>query len=197
MQQRPTVPKFGNWESDQDVPYTQYFDKARKGKNAGKIINPNDPANDMDINIDKPPIQASPFRNGEESELRVGGAPKPKHERQLSKEDGDFRRSTESPAPHDNSDRRASSEHHRNISSGDAPKRAGRQSGGHDRSVEHSPLHQHHQARTGGRGGGVSSPSWDRRSSEGSQGVAPHTPGRSRLRPVSRGDETVKYLPDL
>lgn len=178
---RPSVPKFGNWENDQDVPYTVYFEKARKGKNAGKIINPNDPANDMDMNIDKPPIQAPPFRSGEESDVRGGGSQKPKHERRLSKEDGDFRRQTEYSA---------NSEHHRTVSSGDTPKRAGRQSGGPDRSVEHSPLHQHYQARTGGRGSGVSSPSWDRRSSEGSQGVAPHTPGRSRLRPVTRGDET-------
>nr|GEW75664.1 hypothetical protein [Tanacetum cinerariifolium] len=39
---RPTVPKFGNWESDENVPYTVYFDSARKGKTGEKMINPND-----------------------------------------------------------------------------------------------------------------------------------------------------------
>ncbi|XP_075081978.1 RPM1-interacting protein 4-like isoform X2 [Nicotiana tabacum] len=35
------VPKFGNWDGD-NVPYTTYFENARKGK-GGKMINPNDP----------------------------------------------------------------------------------------------------------------------------------------------------------
>ncbi|KAF0898171.1 hypothetical protein E2562_001816 [Oryza meyeriana var. granulata] len=39
------VPKFGNWDNDGNVPYTLYFENARKGKVAGggKMINPNDP----------------------------------------------------------------------------------------------------------------------------------------------------------
>ncbi|KAL5702794.1 hypothetical protein ACHQM5_027962 [Ranunculus cassubicifolius] len=162
------VPKFGNWENDQDVPYTQYFDKARKGKQGGRMINPNDPANNLDVYADKAPVQA-PFRNGVEPE------PKPRHERRVSKEDGDLKRVTDSPGPFDQ-------------------KRSARQSGGGpDRSVEQSPLHPHHQARTGGgRGAGVSSPSWEKKSSDGgSHGhLAPNTPGRSRLRFVARGDET-------
>ncbi|KAF5192992.1 Rpm1-interacting protein [Thalictrum thalictroides] len=188
MAQHSRVPKFGNWENDQDVPYTQYFDKARKGKNAGKMINPNDPQDNMDVNTDdKRSIQAPPFRNGGESDARVGeGALKPKHERRFSKEDSDLKRLTDSPARHETAGRRTTSEHHRNTSSGETPKRAGRP----DRSIEHSPLHPHQQARTGGRGTGVSSPAWERRSSEGSHGVAPNTPGRSRMRPVARGDET-------
>ncbi|XP_072992464.1 RPM1-interacting protein 4-like [Typha latifolia] len=43
MAQHARVPKFGNWDSDRNVPYTQYFDNARKGKTGGKLINPNDP----------------------------------------------------------------------------------------------------------------------------------------------------------
>jgi len=39
------VPRFGNWDNDGNVPYTLYFENARKGKGAGgKMINPNDPA---------------------------------------------------------------------------------------------------------------------------------------------------------
>ncbi|KAF9604778.1 hypothetical protein IFM89_010319, partial [Coptis chinensis] len=184
------VPKFGNWENEQDVPYTQYFDKARKGKNAGKMINPNDPQDSLDVDAGTRPIQAPPFRNGVEPDLQVGeGAQKPKHERRISREDGEYRRLTDSPARHDALGRKTS-EHHRVTSSEEIPKRSGRQSGGHDRSIERSPLHQHYQTRTGGRGSGVSSPSWERKSSEGSHGLAPNTPGRSRLRPGARGDET-------
>ncbi|XP_042391915.1 RPM1-interacting protein 4-like [Zingiber officinale] len=40
MSQNTHVPKFGNW--DGSIPYTQYFEDARKGR-SGKIINPNDP----------------------------------------------------------------------------------------------------------------------------------------------------------
>ncbi|CAN4126925.1 unnamed protein product [Withania somnifera] len=36
------VPKFGNWDSE-NVPYTAYFENARKGNKGGKMINPNDP----------------------------------------------------------------------------------------------------------------------------------------------------------
>lgn len=41
LQQNTHVPKFGNW--DGSIPYTQYFEGARKGRSGGKIINPNDP----------------------------------------------------------------------------------------------------------------------------------------------------------
>jgi len=33
MQKRPTVPKFGTWDSD-DVGYTVYFDKVHENKGA-------------------------------------------------------------------------------------------------------------------------------------------------------------------
>ncbi|GMI72694.1 RPM1 interacting protein 4 [Hibiscus trionum] len=38
---RSHVPKFGDWDND-DLPYTAYFENARKEK-GGKIMNPNDP----------------------------------------------------------------------------------------------------------------------------------------------------------
>ncbi|XP_057986482.1 RPM1-interacting protein 4 isoform X2 [Hevea brasiliensis] len=41
MAQRSHVPKFGNWDDD-NIPYTAYFDNARKEK-ASVPINPNDP----------------------------------------------------------------------------------------------------------------------------------------------------------
>ncbi|KAK6149727.1 hypothetical protein DH2020_017252 [Rehmannia glutinosa] len=42
LQQRSHVPKFGNWDGD-NVPYTAYFENARKEKTGGVRINPNDP----------------------------------------------------------------------------------------------------------------------------------------------------------
>jgi RPM1-interacting protein 4 len=43
QQNKAHVPKFGNWDNAGNVPYTLYFENARKGK-GGKMINPNDPA---------------------------------------------------------------------------------------------------------------------------------------------------------
>ncbi|KAJ8551742.1 hypothetical protein K7X08_021757 [Anisodus acutangulus] len=42
MAQGSHVPKFGNWDGE-NVPYTAYFENARKGNKGGKMINPNDP----------------------------------------------------------------------------------------------------------------------------------------------------------
>ncbi|KAJ6801454.1 RPM1-interacting protein 4-like [Iris pallida] len=65
MANHARVPKFGNWESGDDVPYTQYFDNARKGKTAGKLINPNDPQeNPVSFSQDMP-VQPATFRTYE------------------------------------------------------------------------------------------------------------------------------------
>lgn len=124
---------------------------------------------------------------------------RPRHERQQSREEGDLRRSTDSPLRNEPTNRRTphDSPHHRStgVNAGDTPKRVGRQNAGSDRSIEHSPLHPHSQVRIGGRGSGISSPSWERKGPlEGGQGMAPSTPGRSRLRSVTRGDETVMFF---
>ncbi|XP_052203415.1 RPM1-interacting protein 4-like [Diospyros lotus] len=41
-QQGSHVPKFGNWDSD-NIPYTVYFENARKERSKGVRMNPNDP----------------------------------------------------------------------------------------------------------------------------------------------------------
>ncbi|KAL8268080.1 hypothetical protein R6Q59_001878 [Mikania micrantha] len=41
-QQGSHIPKFGSWDAD-NVPYTAYFENARKDKGTGVMINPNDP----------------------------------------------------------------------------------------------------------------------------------------------------------
>lgn len=176
------MPEFGKWQDE--IPYTAHFDNARKGKSSGKT-NPKDP-------------QDMPGSNKAGGEAPKGSeALRSKHEQQLSREVGHPRRSSDSPLHHDTVGQRVSSDsplhHHVGLSSGDIHKRAMRQSVGSDRSIEHSPVHPHNQARVGGKSSDVSSPSWERKGSShgSSQGLAPLTPGRSRLRSVTRGDETV------
>ncbi|KAF8402118.1 hypothetical protein HHK36_013070 [Tetracentron sinense] len=196
-QQPSHVPKFGNWESAENVPYTTYFDNARKGKSGGKIINPNAWDNPDIFSDNTPPVRAPPFRTGAKSEAPMGlEAVRPKYERRTSREYGDPRRLTDSPARHDTVGRRAATDlpHQRHgdrgVSLGEIPRKAARQGGGSEQSIEHSPLHPHYQTRIAGKGSGVSSPSWERKGSpESSHGIAPSTPGRSRLRPVARGNE--------
>ncbi|KAF8388445.1 hypothetical protein HHK36_027117 [Tetracentron sinense] len=198
-QQRSHVPKFGNWEGEENVPYTAYFDKARKGKTGGKMINPNDPQDNPGILSDNaPPVQVPPFRTGAEPDAPMGQeAIGPKHERRSSREDGDLRRATDlgrkaaTDLPHQ---RHGPTHGDRGGSSGGPTRRVARPSTGSDRSIEQSPLHPQHQAKIAGSGSGVSSPSWERKGpSEGSHGLAPSTPGRSRL--GARGDETADQGP--
>ncbi|KAJ6710955.1 RPM1-INTERACTING PROTEIN 4 (RIN4) FAMILY PROTEIN [Salix koriyanagi] len=190
-QQRSHVPKFGNWESEENVPYTAYFDKARKGRTGGKMINPNDPQENPDLVSDyAAPDQAPPFGARAPPEEAAGrGAVRQAHERRRSTEESDLKQSSQSPARYENLNRRTSYEPApqryggRGPSSGEALKRPAKFSAGSDNSMEQSPNHQH--ARISGRNSGAPSPSWEGKNSyDGSHG----TPGRSRLRP--KGDES-------
>ncbi|KAG8362930.1 hypothetical protein BUALT_BualtUnG0022200 [Buddleja alternifolia] len=96
--------------------------------------------------------------------------------RRLSQENSGHRNNSNSPR-------------HHLGSNGETPRRVAYR--GSDRSVDHSPHHPHSRERVGGKNSGISSPSWERKaSSEGSHGLAPSTPGRSRLRSVTRGDDS-------
>ncbi|XP_057781036.1 RPM1-interacting protein 4-like isoform X2 [Salvia miltiorrhiza] len=183
---RSNVPKFGNWENDDNVPYTVYFEKARKNK-GGKMINPNDPMENPDMfpDADPPPPPpaaaapppANPRPRPDEPNGRGAAGARP--ERRVSKEeDADLHSSSENPGP------RAASESSY-AGRGQRAARPARASAGSEQSFERSPLHPHHQAKlTGGRGSG--SPAWEGKSHDSSHG----TPGRSKLRPTSRGDES-------
>ncbi|XP_021631362.1 RPM1-interacting protein 4 isoform X2 [Manihot esculenta] len=158
------------------------------------MINPNDPQENPDLGSDfAAPAQAPPSRGRVASEETTGqGAVKRAHMRQRSREDGELRRFADSPARHDNMNRRASNEpanqRHggRGVIHGENPRRTGKtsaQSIGSDNSMEHSPVH--HKARISGKGSGAPSPAWEGKGSyESSHG----TPGRSRLKP--KGDES-------
>lgn len=54
------MPKFGNWETEEHIPYTVYFEKARY-KKYGVKMNPNNPQqNPNSFSENVTPAQASP-----------------------------------------------------------------------------------------------------------------------------------------
>ncbi|XVF32167.1 hypothetical protein REPUB_Repub17cG0058400 [Reevesia pubescens] len=190
MAQRSHVPKFGNWEGEENVPYTAFFDKARQGRSGGKIINPNDPQESPDHDYVAPTGAPPASRAKPELDEPVGHGPARRaHERGRSREEGDLRQYADSPGRHESVNRRASgdstpSRYGRGVSSGEAPKRPTRPSVGSEYSIEKSPLH--HQARGTGRGS-MASPALEGKTSyDSSHG----TPVRSRMRPSTRGDES-------
>ena len=100
--------KFGNWESQQDVPYTIYFEKARKRRSGDKSklsdprYNPNMPYNYT------PPIQAPPFQ--EDVKMKASKDLEPagsKYEHHTGREDGKMWRSNDSSLHHDIAGRKA------------------------------------------------------------------------------------------
>ncbi|XP_039021619.1 RPM1-interacting protein 4-like [Hibiscus syriacus] len=172
MAERSHVPKFGNWDGDENVPYTAYFDKARQGRTGGKIVNPNDPQENPDLHRDYVAPTRAPTASKTKSELDepVGRRPA-----RRSREEG-----ADSPARQDNVNRKASGD--------TTPSRYGRESPkprvGSENSIDRSPLHHH--ARAAGRGN-TASPAWEGKNSyDSSHG----TPTRSRMRPSTRGDES-------
>ncbi|KAI3461852.1 hypothetical protein Pfo_018515 [Paulownia fortunei] len=185
---RSNVPKFGNWENEDNVPYTVYFDKARKHR-GGKMINPNDPQEnpDMFTNIDPSPpapAPAPPAKSRTRPEEPIGrGAVRPTPEHRVSMEDGDVRQFRNSPARGENTGQRTANESNYGGQS-QRPARSARPSAGSEQSFERSPLHPHYQAKVTGRSSG--SPAWEGKNYDSSHG----TPGRSRLRPTTRGDES-------
>eukprot|EP01018_Ginkgo_biloba_P003393 Gb_02314 [translate_table: standard] len=123
MAQQPThVPKFGNWDSEENIPYTAVFDSARTVKGVGgKMINPNDPeenpaafahsVNESDHAAQQPPRKKYELQSFPPDKLSptlprtpVGAesngvlVTKPRHERRISREDIEVKRQIESPA---------------------------------------------------------------------------------------------------
>ncbi|XP_021641462.2 uncharacterized protein LOC110636194 isoform X2 [Hevea brasiliensis] len=229
---RSAVPKFGNWESEENVPYTVYFEKARKERTEGKM-NRNYSEENPDIFNTKPPIHASSFQMKPTEAQKVPEAVRSKHEH-LSQEEIDLRRSTDSSLHHDDVGKRDGTKvlranhehgehgrdrlrrptnsvmhhdtgaqrvaadsnlhHYGGVSSSDTHRRIMRWSAASDLSTEQSHLHPRNQPKIGGKGNAVSSLSWERKgSSEGTHGLAPMTPGRSRLRSVTRGNDSPDH----
>ncbi|KAL6576758.1 hypothetical protein OROMI_011034 [Orobanche minor] len=181
---RSSVPKFGNWESEDGdgVPYTAYFDKARKTRGVGgKMINPNDPQDpDMFPSKDPsplapPPSNPPPQKSRTKTDEPVGTGPE---RRGRSKEDADFRQFSNSPARDDKTNELSYGGRAQRVAQ--TARRSDRPEQGFDR----SPLHPQHQAKVTGRNNG--SPAWERKNHDSSHG----TPGRTRLNPTARGDDS-------
>ncbi|GMN50288.1 hypothetical protein TIFTF001_019450 [Ficus carica] len=112
-QQRTHVPKFGNWENEENVPYTAYFDKARKGRTGTKMINPNDPEENPDILSDYSTSADTSLANQKADggpKPAEHGAVRPAHESRRSKEDNDLKFANSPVNNHNNLGRRPSSE---------------------------------------------------------------------------------------
>lgn len=137
MALRTQVPKFGDWENKDDVPYTVYFEKAKKNRNPKKPPQIYDPSfNDQ-----------TSFPAREEAEIKYGESvksepqkpkdqdpPETKQKSHVSQEEVDLRKSTDSPT---------------------RPK--SRQSVASDQGFETSQMHPHHQEKVRNRGSTVSS----------------------------------------
>ncbi|XP_049360793.1 RPM1-interacting protein 4 isoform X2 [Solanum verrucosum] len=180
---RPNVPKFGNWENDDNTPYTVYFDKARQTRGTGKIMNPNDPEENPDMfrNLAPPPEvapQSKPKRQTEEPPIGRGGQ---KREHRLSKEDGEFRQYANSPGRNENMGRKGANEPSHQRGRGSNSGRTGRQSIGSEHSFDKSPLHPHYQAKVNNAGRGVASPAWEGKNNN-SYDSSHGTPGRSKVK---------------
>lgn len=138
------------------------------------MINPNDPEENPEAFN---PILEVPNANNEVHESREDN---PHH-------------LTKSPLDHDLVAHRATTEsplhrHGHQPNSGEE-RRTIRANVGPDNSIERSPLHPHYQVKAATRGG-VPSPARGL-SSEVGHSIASNTAGRSRMRTVGRGDETV------
>ncbi|KAL6506543.1 hypothetical protein OROGR_024724 [Orobanche gracilis] len=157
LTQRSKVPTFGNWENEDDVPYTVYFEKARK-KRGENTFNPNDPQENLNM-----------FRSSDRTSLAQSNVrpTTPEHKK------GDIRRSGNL------SPRSENITHLRNGGREQKAVRPERPNVGSDQNFGRSPLHpQYHQGKVvmGRRDG---SSAWEGRNRDSSHGNA----GRSWLRP--------------
>lgn len=97
MTKRPThVPKFGNWDANDHVPFTVVFENARVGKGGGKMINPNDPSENpeafgltSDQSKDEPPIRTPTKRSQQQRAEETSLPSQFSNERNDSKEEDD------------------------------------------------------------------------------------------------------------
>ncbi|URE12186.1 RPM1-interacting protein [Musa troglodytarum] len=161
------VPKFGDWESVGDVPYTQRFEVVRKGRSEGKAINSDDPhenpeavhpnLEDLHPKDDRRRLTQSPLHHGAVTSKPTMVSPLHRHGYQP--DSGDHRR-------------------------------AGRTSGGSENSIESSPRHAHYQVKAANKVGVSSS----KGPSEGGHAYASNVASRSRMRAGGRGDETPEKV---
>lgn len=135
------------------------------------------------VSAQAPPSRAKP-------EEPIGRrAVRPTPDSRSRREDGDLRQHADAPPRNDNVRRQGSSTNQNHGGHGSGSGRPARPSAGSEHSFDRSPMHPQYQAKLLGKGS--SSPSWESKPQyDSSYGT---TPGRSRLRPVSRGDDSVSF----
>jgi len=191
MANRAHVPQFGKWDT-QEVPYTVYFDKARKGRGTtpgGKMINPNDPSENPEMFAPPPPAASPPPQPRTRPQTPVNPQPEPRQQR---REEANFRQ-YESPARNDNLSRRSEQGYQNSpINRGGRTARAN--AGSTENSFDRSPMHPQPGKSTGR---GSASPAWGEGknsydSSHGGSGSGSgggSGGGKSRMKPIP-GDES-------
>ncbi|KAL8201722.1 hypothetical protein R6Q57_010869 [Mikania cordata] len=197
--QVPKVPKFGDWENQNDVPYTVYFEKAKKGRKSKMNPQISDPSSNSEPSVQGPEeaqirygesTKSEPDKSevhdssGTKDETRVRG-----EEVYLTKSEPDKPKVKDSSGT--NYETRVSREEvdlRKSSDSSSQPRRNSRQSGGSVQSFDNSPVHPRHHARAGNMGSV---------SSESNYGAGSSTPGRTRLGQVTRGDENADDGPAI
>ena len=219
------MPKFGDWENEGNVPYTVYFDKARKNRGTEKMPHgdPIDQAHALSSGSARPQEPVYP----REQERRGAGMVRPNKpgpeppsaaandQRQGRgrstgagnraevevQRNGDASRSNHEQryVKEDGGQRRAGGEPRSQGEAAAGQGRARRRVGvGSEHGGEGSTLQRNQQARAGaGVNGGSSHPSEGKNLYQGStgHGFAPLTPGRTRPKPVSYTSDDV--IPSL
>lgn len=211
MTQRPIhVPKFGNWDANEHVPFTAVFDNARAGKGGGKNFNPNDPSENPSLFGLGGDDMLGPTENAEETVPY----PPPRHERKASREESDHKRppreqnagfptrraSGDAPGYRRTGGKQTNPDGSRGGSSGASREDNGTELGGmENQRVDQSPnnLGPYH-GRLGNRPPAAPS-AWERKApAEGGTAHGTAAPGKNRLRPgPARGDETPDRGPAL
>ncbi|XP_073006666.1 RPM1-interacting protein 4-like [Typha latifolia] len=157
------VPEFGKWGSG-DVPYTQYFDDARKKRNTGMVINPKDTNQNAETN--SKPADASAPR------IETGN-PKPKDVASAKRQETDSRRSAGPSLRHE--------QQYKGQANNATPERRPNRM-----SANQSPLNPIHQSKPTYRG--ESNHSAERRTS--SDKHASNAPGKVGRKHGGRGNES-------
>ncbi|OWM62775.1 hypothetical protein CDL15_Pgr020069 [Punica granatum] len=214
MAQRAAVPKFGNWNTGEDIGYTLCFENARKGRGGAKPHNPNDPQESpylLSEDSRSPRTQASHFRptprtpthdmknEGPASRMRTpphepqgqGSGHRLPQERKMRADHGYHGRYSSSPARKDNNPHVRMHNSNTNPSNQGSPGRPNygelqKRAGKDSAGSQHSFEQSPHRHQ--GKDSSRSSATLPTREGKGSYESSYATPGRPRTSPLSPGN---------
>ncbi|KAL5988046.1 EH domain-containing protein 1 [Asimina triloba] len=139
------VPKFGDWD-DENVPYTAFFENARKDKAPGtRMINPNDPEQNPEAFMSMPGVLNHAIRDREDPEKDLKGA-KQQPKKQINGEEAAFQEDMKVP-PH----RFHSSDHKGSLDSRKSSSQKSRRSESSSGSSDHALMKSNRRAERSGQ----------------------------------------------